>query len=162
MEEYKKCIETLRKHPRIITFMNVVNQCITKGCYILFLGLIIYFIWKKDCGIIRVILVDGVSFILLSIFRDVVNFPRPYEVLEIKPLIHKETKGHSFPSRHVFCIYIIAMTFLSVCLPVGIILLILGGILGAIRVLTGVHFLTDVVVGAIAGIVMGYVGFFVF
>ena len=34
-----------------------------------------------------------------TILRDRLNLPRPYEQPGFEPLRHKETRGHSFPSR---------------------------------------------------------------
>lgn len=52
-----------------------------------------------------------------------------------KPLIPKDTKGNSFPSRHVFSIYIIAMAAWYVCPPLGVILCVAGVFLAAARVI---------------------------
>lgn len=65
----------------------------------------------------------------------------------IKPLFVKDTKGESMPSRHVFSITIIAMCWLYVSVPVGIIMLMLVEIMAASRVLAGVHFVRDAVAG---------------
>jgi len=76
----------------------------------------------------------------------------------IKPLFIKETKGESMPSRHVFSITIIAMCWLYVSVPVGIIMLLLVAIMSASRVLAGVHFVRDVVAGFAVGIICGIAG----
>ena len=55
------------------------------------------------------ILVPGAAFILLSAFRSWYHAPRPYEKLSIDPIIKKDTKGKSFPSRHVFSAFMIDM-----------------------------------------------------
>ena len=48
------------------------------------------------------------------------------------------------------------------CCPLawaGPVILMLGVALAAIRVIAGVHFPRDVIAGALAGILLGYVGF---
>ena len=104
------------------------------------------------------------SFVILSALRKGINAPRPYEVYETSPLIPKNTKGKSFPSRHVFSIFIIGMTFYYCCPApeLGIVILILGIFLAILRVVSGVHFIKDVVAGALLGILMAELGFYLF
>ena len=108
------------------------------------------------------IAVPAVSFVLLSVFRRTVNFPRPYEVFETPPVIPKSTKGKSFPSRHVFCVAIIGVTALYALpkLPViGIIILVIAVLMAVLRVCSGVHFPRDVIAGFLCGVLMGAAGY---
>jgi membrane-associated phospholipid phosphatase len=114
---------------------------------------------QRDSRLLKAVLVPAVSFVLLSLYRRWNNAKRPYEVLDIQPLIQKDTKGKSFPSRHVFSVFVIAMTFLWLKPWLGVVFLAAGVLLAACRVIGGVHWVKDVVVGALAGIVAGLVGF---
>ncbi len=69
--------------------------------------------------------------------------------------------GESFPSRHVFSVFVIAMAFYYTCVPVGVVLTVFGVLMAAVRVAGGVHFPRDVAAGAAVGIVSGVLGFFV-
>ena len=62
------------------------------------------------------------------------------------------------PSRHIFSITIIAMCWLYICQPVGIILLVMTLVLAVLRVVMGVHFIKDVIAGIIYGIICGFIG----
>ena len=62
------------------------------------------------------IIVPLVGFVAVSVFRYIVNRPRPYEKFDMPPVIPKDTHGRSFPSRHVFSAFIIAFTVL-ICSP---------------------------------------------
>ena len=106
----------------------------------------------------KLILTPFTSFILVSVIRKCIDAKRPYEKYNIKPLFVKNTKGESMPSRHVFSITIIAMCWLYVSVPVGVIMLILVVIMAASRVLAGVHFIRDVVAGFAVGIICGIAG----
>ena len=55
----------------------------------------------------------------------------------------------------------IAMALGYVCIPAGILFLILGVLLGSIRIIGGVHFPRDVIVGAAVGIGIGILGFYI-
>ena len=103
----------------------------------------------------KIVLIPSVAFILLSIVRKFINFPRPYEKYNITPLIQKSTKGKSMPSRHTFSACIIACTWFYVCHCLGIILLILSFFVALTRILAGVHFVKDNIVSIILGIITG-------
>ena len=79
----------------------------------------------------------------------------------IQPLLVRRKKGQSFPSRHTFSIFMIAMALGYVWMPAGILFLILGALLGSIRVIGGVHFPRDVIAGAAVGIGIGVLGFYI-
>ena len=115
---------------------------------------------KKNC-LLRVnhILTDVVYLVYpallfyLMVYRD----SRFWRVL----LVPAVTKGNSFPSRHVFSIYIIAMAAWYVCLPLGVILCVAGVFLAAARVIGRVHFVKDVVAGALIAVGCGILSFWV-
>ena len=69
--------------------------------------------------------------------------------------IEKETKANSMPSRHVFSACLIAMVCLEINTTFGCVLLFLALISAVLRVIGGVHFVSDVVVGYITGIICG-------
>lgn len=56
----------------------------------------------------KLILTPLTSFIVVSFFRKCIDAKRPYVKYNITPLVKKEKKGESMPSRHVFSITIIA------------------------------------------------------
>ena len=113
----------------------------------------------KQVGIYLFIPASG--FVILSFLRKKINTPRPYEEWDIKPLLDRDSPGQSMPSRHVFSATIISMACLHASLSVGVILLVLSALLGLVRVLGGVHFPKDVVVGYICALVWGVL-FFLF
>ncbi len=113
----------------------------------------------KQVGIYLFIPASG--FVILSFLRKKINAPRPYEEWDIKPLLDRDSPGQSMPSRHVFSATIISMACLHASLSVGVILLVFSTLLGLVRVLGGVHFPKDVVVGYICGLAWGVI-FFLF
>ena len=111
----------------------------------------------KQVGIYLFIPASG--FVILSFLRKKINTPRPYEEWDIKPLLDRDSPGQSMPSRHVFSATIISMACLHASLSVGVILLVLSALLGIVRVLGGVHYPKDVVVGYICALVWGVLFF---
>ena len=159
-ETYEKIAEKVRSSGHIAEGIIISDRILTKISYIVYPLLLLVLLIKRDPDLLRAVAVPAVSFVLLSIFRHLYCAPRPYEVMGIAPLISKDTKGRSFPSRHVFSAFIIAVTvfyFAPVC---GTALLAVGTAMAVIRVLGGVHFIKDVVAGAVIGILCGIAGFY--
>lgn len=159
---YLAYFEKMQYNSKWAEIIVKLNKVITYIVYLLFIGLDIYLFFTDRHVFYKVILTTSISFCLVSVFRKIINAKRPYEVMDIKPLIDKNTKGNSFPSRHIFSIYIIATVYLYISIPIGVALMILGIGLAAIRVLSGVHFLRDVIWGMIIGIIMGVLGMYIF
>lgn len=153
-EDYRRLSAPFRT-PGRSRALRMTNTLLTRLCYIAYPLLLLWLWGTGDGRALRALLVPAVSFVLLSAFRHAVNAPRPYQVLEIDPLIHKNTQGYSFPSRHVFSCFVIAMTFLWILPPAGAVLLPVGVVLACCRVIGGVHWPGDVAAGALIGVLSG-------
>ncbi len=160
-EQYERFVAPLRKHPHAVAGIIGINKALTGFCYVMYPFLVGYLYLMKDERLLRCILVPGISFAAVSIFRRIFDAPRPYEQ-GFDSLIKRDKKGHSFPSRHVFSAFMIAMTYAYILPDIAPVLFCVGALLAVIRVLGGVHFPKDVLVGAVSGIVMGIFGFWVF
>ena len=158
-ETYISMLSKIRKNPVLYGYVIWSDRILTKISYIIYPLFLLYLMVTKKPELGKAILVPAVSFIVLSVFRYLYNAPRPYEVFGMQPVIKKDTKGKSMPSRHVFSIFVIAVTVFYFCHPAGICLGAAGVIMAAARVAGGVHFPADVAVGAAAGIVSGIAGF---
>ena len=112
-------------------------------------------------GILKVLLVPAVTFLLCTVMRKLINKKRPYEILNITPIIKKDKKGQSFPSRHMLSASVIAVSALYVNNIFGAIMLILSIIVGIVRPIAGVHFVKDVIAGFTMGIICGMIGFYI-
>lgn len=161
-ETYEKLTGAMRRNAKLTRLLNILNKLLTYLIFAAYPTILVYLLIKDRERLPMAIAVPAVSFVLLSVFRRAVNFPRPYEVFEMPPVIPKKTKGKSFPSRHVFCVAIIGITALYALpkLPViGIMILVIAALMAVLRVCSGVHFPRDVIAGFLCGIVMGAVGY---
>lgn len=138
-----------------------INEIATKIVYVAFIMLIILNIGYKNEELVRVILVTGISFVLVSVVRKKINSKRPYTVYNFESIIKKDKYGESMPSRHVFSAFVIGMAYLYMKPELCMIIFISGIVIAVVRVIGGVHFLNDVIVGAILGILCGVVGFYI-
>ncbi|WP_244834730.1 phosphatase PAP2 family protein [Clostridium sp. BJN0001] len=157
-ETYIKIFSFFSKSEKRKNFLIYANKVLTYIVYIMYPSLLIYLFLSKDTRFIKCIIIPAFSFIILTVFRKAINAKRPYEVFNIDPIIKRDKKGSSFPSRHVFSVFIIALMHYYIFKPIGIFLFIVGTLLALMRVLGGVHFLKDVFFGALIGILFGYIG----
>ncbi|MDE6851823.1 MAG: phosphatase PAP2 family protein [Lachnospiraceae bacterium] len=157
-EQYVSVMEWIRNKPYGILMIKWSGKGITYLTAFVYFAAGIFLVWQRDQRVIPLVVTPAVSFLLVSIFRGKYGAIRPYEKYGFVPLIPKETQGKSFPSRHVFSIFVIATVICYIWLLPGIILLLLGMILALLRVAMGVHFPKDVLAGALIGVVCGCVG----
>ena len=151
-EQYIKITEPLRSNQERAKRVTSLNHMLTA---------LVFCVYPLYLFMLFTILVPAVSFVGLSVVRKIINAPRPYEKFDMSPVLEKDTKGKSFPSRHVFSVFIIAMTIFYEHPGAGVLLGIIGLLLGIVRVLVGVHEPKDIAAGALAGIVCGIVGYYV-
>ena len=148
--------------PRALTALRLSNKVLTVLVYLVYILLCLALLWQRDIRLARVLAVPAAVFLSGSWLRAWLNCSRPYENGGVPPLFHKETRGKSFPSRHVFSAFIIAMAWWTVYPGIGAALLTVGALLAVIRVVGGVHYPRDVFAGAVAGIAAWWIGAWVF
>ena len=162
-EWYDYIAGKIENKPFLLSLLRTFNRFMTVVMPIVYLTLLATTYLQqglgKQVGIYLFIPASG--FVILSFLRKKINAPRPYEEWAIKPLLDRDSPGQSMPSRHVFSATIISMACLHASLSVGVILLVLSVFLGLVRVLGGVHYPKDVLVGYACGLVWGVI-FFLF
>ena len=160
-EWYNHIAGKIKNNPLFLSLLRTFNRFMTVVMPIVYLTLLATIYLQqglgKQVGIYLFIPASG--FVILSLLRKKINAPRPYEVWEIVPLLDRDSPGQSMPSRHVFSATIISMACLHASLTMGMICLTLSAFLGLVRVLGGVHFPRDVVVGYICALVWGVIFF---
>jgi len=100
----------------------------------------------------------AVGYVSVSVARRIVNAKRPYEVYDFYEVKPKEKKGCSFPSRHTYSAFVISVLLWVVSPVYSVATFILATLIGVTRVLLGIHFVRDVVAGAVCGAVFGVAG----
>ena len=145
----------------LLSLLRTFNRFMTVVMPIVYLTLLATTYLQQGLGkqVLIYVLIPASGFVILSFLRKKINAPRPYEVWEIVPLLDRDSPGQSMPSRHVFSATIISMACLHASLTMGMICLILSAFLGPVRVLGGVHYPKDVVVGYMCALVWGMIFF---
>ena len=159
-ERYQRIEAWFRARPAAFRCLKGLTHGLTLLVYFSYLALCLWTLAKDRKKAARVIGVPAVTYTLGSIVRALINAPRPYEVLKINPLVPKDTEGKSFPSRHVFSAGVIAVAFLFVSIPLGIVFTVIALVIAATRILAGVHWAKDVIAGLVYGFGAGLLGFF--
>ena len=162
-QQYRQRMSYFASHKRAAGMIHILNRLLTYIVFAVYPLLLVYLFLQHNPILARAIIVPMNGFVIVTLIRMFINRKRPYEAYETEPAINKKTKGNSFPSRHVFSVFIIAMTFLAVAPSIwyGIILLLLGAAIAAVRVISGVHYLSDVLAGAAFAVLFGLIGFWV-
>lgn len=143
-------------HPPYLSLLKWVNRLVTLLMPLLY----VYVLWSvylensKRWEVLAYLLVPASGFILLSVIRKAINWPRPYEIGMLPPLLDREGKGSSMPSRHVFSAAIISIVAWGVNPILSILGLSLALLLAGVRVLAGLHFVRDVVVGFVVALLI--------
>ena len=162
-EWYGHIVGKIKNKPFLLSLLRAFNRFMTVVMPMIYLTMLATTYLQQGLGkqVLIYVFVPASGFVILSLLRKKINAPRPYEVWKIVPLLDRDSPGQSMPSRHVFSATIISMACLHASLSVGVILLVLSVFLGLVRVLGGVHYPKDVLVGYACGLVWGVI-FFLF
>lgn len=127
--------------------------------FVIYISTGIYTLAANSQKLFLYLFVPFFTLILSTVLRKAVNKKRPFEVLNITPLI-SHRNGESFPSRHTVSAFIIAFAVLYINMDLGLFCFLLSFTVGITRIMTGVHYPSDVFFGAFISMVFGYFGYF--
>lgn len=162
---YRRKDAWLRARPTVCRALLRVSRALTLLVYAVYIGGMALLLAEAIAGVrpwqqlIRFVLVPAVTFLTGSALRARLNAPRPYEVLQLPPIAHKDTRGKSFPSRHVFSAAVISSALFYLHPWLGAVFGVVALLQAAGRVLLGVHWLRDVLAGLAFGWLCGLIGF---
>ena len=157
-ERYLKTMRWLNAHEKtkkILIFTEKLCEILVYAVYPVFL---ICLLATNNDYFLRSVLTCGIPFILVSVLRRIINAKRPYEVYGIPAVIKKDKKGSSMPSRHIFSATIISVSIAFICPLLSFAIGLLALTMAIARVILGVHFVRDVLVGYLLGLALGLIG----
>ncbi len=156
---YIRMTDTLKSHPVFLCWMRRWNSALALTVVALYGMALLKLLLQRNPLVIPATAIPAVSYVLLTIARGKLNAKRPYEVFAYEPALPRHKEGKSFPSRHIFSAFVIGITLLRFWPVGGGAVLVCGAGLAIIRVAGGVHFVKDVVWGAVIGILCGMLMF---
>ncbi|OGG49524.1 hypothetical protein A3F28_00275 [Candidatus Uhrbacteria bacterium RIFCSPHIGHO2_12_FULL_57_11] len=105
----------------------------------------------------RIVAGTGLGLVLRAILGSIAFRPRPFVVFsDINKLIEKSADSPAFPSGHAVAGFAIAYGLFLWNRRVGTVALILAAIIGIGRVAVGVHYPSDIIAGALLGILASW------
>lgn len=155
-------MEKLLRHVYSSKKISLALKIISHACSLICVGIFIltlvdlYLDAARLC--VKAAFAAGIPFLAVSIVRKIIGAPRPYELYEFYEVKPKGKAGQSFPSRHVFSAFIIASLAICTSPWLSLAAALLGTALAVSRVLLGMHFIRDVLAGALIGIICGTLG----
>ena len=149
---YVQLNKKIRGKPRLVRVIVLSDKILTAVCFILYPVYEIYLSLTDRYLLVKTLSVPAVSFVVISLLRMFINAKRPSEICGLKPILSQTRCDRSFPSRHVFSAFAVAVAFAQSDIRLGIIFCFIGTMIAVLRVAGGVHFVRDVVVGAFVGL----------
>ncbi|MFH1778850.1 MAG: phosphatase PAP2 family protein [Candidatus Omnitrophota bacterium] len=123
------------------------------------LCLLSWIIWRKDKKRLAAILVISLLLTVGSVdlLKYLINRPRPGEALSGIFVMGQVGAGFSFPSAQAAVAFVLASVFSSAYKKLTIALFILATLVGISRIYLGLHYPSDVIIGAVVGIAVTYI-----
>ncbi len=161
-DNYLKCIDFFKQPGWRFNVLFLMSKCVPAVIAVVYILICIFVLVSNPLLIIRVVTVPLFAFVLVTILRKAINKKRPYEVYDFSPIRFgkKIKQGQSFPSRHCVSASVIAIACMAFVPWLGWALLVLAVIVAVSRVISGVHFVLDVVCGLVLGLIIGIIGFY--
>ena len=160
--DYESWYESISRPFRNESAAHAVEVLDKALVYVVAAAYIITLLWLVISGdehLWRMGVVPLFTFALVSFIRQKIDAPRPYELYPIDPIIFKDTRGESFPSRHVASAVIIACAFAWLNPVLGVFGFAASIVIAATRLIGGTHFPRDIAAAFAISLACGLVGF---
>ncbi|MBQ8322092.1 MAG: phosphatase PAP2 family protein [Clostridia bacterium] len=154
-------LKTVYENKRLFNTLLFISHFISALSVVAAAVIFVKAFFISPFSLIKLAIILGIPFIAVSIIRKLLNKKRPYEIYDFYEIKPKKREGLSFPSRHAHSFFAVSLA-VSFFYPILFIpLLILGLALCTFRVLLGIHFIRDVVTGALTGTISTILGFLI-
>lgn len=159
---YEKNAVYFRARPHLKKGLLFCDRLLTLGFFLAYGSFVLCAIALEYPAedLVKILFAPALCLFLVSLLRLAIERPSPYSEQgeNITPLYKKKgALNRSFPSRHVACAFVIAITLLSYSTGAGICLTVFGTLLAYARFALGWHYPTDLLAGAILGTLCGMI-----
>lgn len=153
---YQKIGNYLLRHPLICRALLLLSKLLPIIMGAGYMGMLAWLCFCRDSRLWQAALMPLLALFAGTWLRQWLNWPRPYEHMEIQPVVKKEKPGLSFPSRHSVSAFAIAWACWQVCPAWGYGMFIAATLVALTRVLLLVHHVRDVLAGALLSLAVGW------
>lgn len=157
-------IQEFVRYPILNDIMTFITKLADKGFIWILLGIIFLFPRKTRRAAILSLLSLLVAHLLCNeVIKDYVCRVRPYEVIDGLSILIARPTTYSFPSGHTMCSFAAAIVyFRHQPRRLGVPMLTLAVLIGISRLYVGVHYPSDVILGAILGTIIAAIFVLIF
>ncbi len=154
----ERCLQRVYSSRKISLALRIIS-CAAVFIYVgAFAAILIFTAIESIPEALKLGAAAALPFVLVTLIRKLINAPRPYELYPFYKEKPKKKCGQSFPSRHTFSAFVIGTLAFGESAWLGAALLVIGASMAVARVLLGLHFIRDVIAGALIGAVCGIIG----
>lgn len=121
--------------------------------FILFGALLLVFKKTRKDGILYSLALILNLLLTNLVLKNLFMRPRPYTVIEGLTILINPPHGYSFPSGHTSAAFCLAMILFFINKKASVVAFLFAVMMGFSRMYTGVHYPTDVLGGAITGVI---------
>ena len=94
-KQFRKVSDSIRSRKYGELMVNLINKLITFLVFASYPALILYIYYYNRGDVLKCIIVPAISFAAVTMFRNIFNAKRPYEIYDFEPVIKKDTSAHS-------------------------------------------------------------------
>ena len=146
------------RNPLVEKVMVLFTNWSSKIFYLFYISFILFLIIQGNEKIIPFIFGPASGFVLAMGMRRLWKRERPFAMLKVPSLI-PHGKDYSFPSMHASSAFVIAASMWHISRSIGAGVLLLAGLTSLSRVMVGVHYPLDILVGCALGVFISTVTF---
>lgn len=149
---YNSFLNKIHSNNSLKTIIIFISKYLPYIPFLLYPCILLYLFITHNSLLLSTLLRPLSAFIFVTVLRKIINRKRPYESMNIQPLIQHKS-GESFPSRHALSAMIIALVCIDINIYLGIIMFILAIVICLSRIIAGVHYISDVIVAVIIAVI---------
>ena len=154
----EKILRRIYSAERVSLSLKIISHASSLICAAAYIAMLVFAFIKAPIFAVKLAVAGGVPFVTVTVIGRIINAPRPYELYDFYGKKPKEKAGQSFPSRHVFSAFTVAGLAYTFSVWLTVALSVIGVCIAVSRVLLGMHFIRDVMAGALIGILSGILG----
>lgn len=134
----------------------------TLVCAGAYLATLLHLMLLRDLRLLPALCVPAACFLVCTVLRPLIGRTRPYDRFGAEPVgRYRPGKGKSMPSRHTASAAAIALAVIDVhpTLPVAALMLALCAVIAALRVVSGQHYVSDVLAALALSLLLSACGY---